>query len=88
MTEPAIKAMIQLMDDSDKEVVQMVEDKIRTLGPAIIPILESEWENLSLNPILQVKIENLIHDFQLELVQHIFHLHWPMYPCLNLIPKR
>jgi hypothetical protein len=66
MTEPAIKAMIQLMDDSDKEVVQMVEDKIRTLGPSIIPILESEWENLSLNPNLQVKIENLIHDFQLE----------------------
>jgi hypothetical protein len=61
MTEPAIKAMIQLMDDSDQEVVHMVETQIRTLGPSIIPILESEWENLSLNPVLQNKIENLIH---------------------------
>ena len=60
MTEPAIKAMIQLMDDSDQEVVHMVETQIRTLGPSIIPILESEWENLSLNPVLQNKIENLI----------------------------
>jgi len=66
MTEPAIKAMIQLMDDSDQEVVHMVETQIRTLGPSIIPILESEWENLSLNPVLQNKIENLIHEFQME----------------------
>jgi hypothetical protein len=60
MKEPAIKAMIQLMDDSDQEVVQMVETQMRSLGPSIIPILESEWENLSLNPVLQSKIENLI----------------------------
>ncbi|CAM4128339.1 hypothetical protein EWU23_02645 [Cytophagaceae bacterium 50C-KIRBA] len=66
MKEPAIKAMIQLLDDSDTEVVQLVEQQIRTLGPSIIPVLESEWEQLSLNPFLQEKIENLIHDFQLE----------------------
>ncbi|AWL09482.1 hypothetical protein G9H64_13090 [Aquirufa nivalisilvae] len=66
MKEPAIKAMIQLLDDSDSEVVQLVEQQIRTLGPSIIPVLESEWEQLSLNPFLQEKIENLIHDFQLE----------------------
>ena len=39
MEEPAIKAMIQLLDDSDQEVVEMVEAKMRTLGPQIIPIL-------------------------------------------------
>ena len=84
MTEPAIKAMIQLMDDSDKEVVQMVEDKIRTLGPSIIPILESEWENLSLNPILQVKIENLIHDFQLESMKSKL-MHWKQSGAMDLL---
>ncbi|RXK52440.1 transglutaminase-like domain-containing protein [Aquirufa rosea] len=66
MTEPAIKAMIQLLDDSDSEVVHLVEQQIRTLGPSIIPMLEMEWEQLSLNPFLQAKIENLIHELQLE----------------------
>jgi regulator of sirC expression with transglutaminase-like and TPR domain len=84
MNEPAIIAMIQLMDDSDQEVVQMVEDKIRTLGPSIIPILESEWENLSLNPILQVKIENLIHDFQLESMKSKL-IHWKQGGAMDLL---
>ena len=69
MTEAAIKAMIHLLDDSDQEVVSMVEQQIRTLGPSIIPVLESEWETESLNPRLQTKIENLIHDFQWQSVK-------------------
>lgn len=69
MTDAAIKAMIHLLDDSDQEVVNMVEQQIRTLGPSIIPVLESEWETESLNPILQTKIENLIHDFQWQSVK-------------------
>jgi regulator of sirC expression with transglutaminase-like and TPR domain len=69
MTEAAIKAMIHLLDDSDQEVVNMVEQQIRNLGPSIIPVLESEWETESLNPILQTKIENLIHDFQWQSVK-------------------
>ena len=69
MTDAAIKAMIHLLDDSDHEVVSMVEQQIRTLGPSIIPVLESEWETESLNPILQTKIENLIHDFQWQSVK-------------------
>jgi len=69
MTDAAIKAMIHLLDDSDQEVVNMVEQQIRTLGPSIIPVLESEWEAESLNPLLQTKIENLIHDFQWQSVK-------------------
>jgi regulator of sirC expression with transglutaminase-like and TPR domain len=69
MTDAAIKAMIHLLDDSDQEVVIMVEQQIRTLGPSIIPVLESEWESESLNPLLQSKIENLIHDFQWQSVK-------------------
>ena len=66
MEAPEIKAMIQLLDDSDQEVVEMVEAKMRSLGPQIIPILEIEWENSSLNPLVQSKLENMIHDFQLD----------------------
>jgi regulator of sirC expression with transglutaminase-like and TPR domain len=75
MEEPAIKAMIQLLDDSDTEVVQLVEAQIRTLGSAIIPVLESEWEQLSFNPYLQTKIEDLIHEFQLDLMKSRL-THW------------
>ncbi|MHA8049706.1 transglutaminase-like domain-containing protein [Aquirufa sp. ROCK-SH2] len=75
MNESSIKAMIHLLDDSDTEVVQIVEEQIRTLGSSIIPLLENEWESLSFNPILQEKIENLIHDFQLESVRNKL-IHW------------
>ncbi len=75
MEEPAIKAMIQLLDDSDTEVVQLVEAQMRTLGSAIIPVLESEWEQLSFNPYLQTKIEDLIHEFQLDLMKSRL-THW------------
>ena len=84
MKEPAIKAMIQLMDDSDQEVVQMVETQMRSLGPSIIPILESEWENLSLNPVLQSKIENLIHEFQMESMKTKL-MHWKQSGAMDLL---
>jgi regulator of sirC expression with transglutaminase-like and TPR domain len=70
MEGPAIKAMIQLLDDSDTEVVQMVEAQMRSLGYSIIPVLEAEWEQLSFNPYLQTKIEDLIHEFQLDLMKN------------------
>jgi regulator of sirC expression with transglutaminase-like and TPR domain len=70
MEGPAIKAMIQLLDDSDSEVVQMVEAQMRSLGYSIIPVLEAEWEQLSFNPYLQTKIEDLIHEFQLDLMKN------------------
>ena len=70
MEGPAIKAMIQLLDDSDTEVVQMVEAQMRSLGYSIIPTLEAEWEQLSFNPYLQTKIEDLIHEFQLDLLKN------------------
>jgi regulator of sirC expression with transglutaminase-like and TPR domain len=70
MEGPAIKAMIQLLDDSDSEVVQMVEAQMRSLGYSIIPTLEAEWEQLSFNPYLQTKIEDLIHEFQLDLLKN------------------
>jgi len=65
----SIKAMIQLLDDTDSEVVQHIEDQIRFKGVEMIPFLEKEWEEAGLNPILQQKIENLIHDLQFELVK-------------------
>jgi regulator of sirC expression with transglutaminase-like and TPR domain len=84
MEEPAIKAMIQLLDDSDSEVVQLVEAQMRSLGSAIIPVLEAEWEQLSFNPYLQTKIEDLIHEFQLELLKSRL-THWKEGGSMDLL---
>ncbi len=84
MEEPAIKAMIQLLDDSDTEVVQLVEAQMRSLGSAIIPVLEAEWEQLSFNPYLQTKLEDLIHEFQLDLMKSRLS-HWKEGGSMDLL---
>ncbi len=65
MNREDLKAMISLLDDSDIEVVNIVENNIKNLGHEVIPILEKEWERNGLNPVLQKKIEDLVHDLHL-----------------------
>ncbi|MFD2513786.1 transglutaminase-like domain-containing protein [Pontibacter locisalis] len=65
MTKNEIKALISLLDDSDYEIASHVEKQIIGLGEGVIPYLEEEWEE-TLNPDLQKKIEDLIHDLQFE----------------------
>lgn len=67
MNENEIKALVSLLDDEDAEVTTLVEDKIRSLGSGIIPFLETEWEE-SFSPIVQRKIEELIHELQLSVM--------------------
>ncbi|MFN3850741.1 MAG: transglutaminase-like domain-containing protein [Spirosomataceae bacterium] len=64
MNDNEIRALVSLLDDDDTEIVQHVEKQIRTLGGQIIPYLEDHWEENSFNPLMQKKIENLIHDLQ------------------------
>lgn len=65
MNHNEIKALVSLLDDEDKEVQSHVEQKIISLGDAIIPFLEEEWEN-NFNPTVQKKIEDLIHVLQFD----------------------
>ncbi|MCE7061366.1 transglutaminase-like domain-containing protein [Dyadobacter sp. CY343] len=67
MNKREIKALISLLDDEDHEVSQHVEGKILSLGGNVIPFLENEWEE-SFNPIVQRKIEELIHELQLSIM--------------------
>jgi regulator of sirC expression with transglutaminase-like and TPR domain len=60
-----IKALIALLDDEDTEITHHVESKLLSLGESVLPFLESEWEN-SMNPTLQIKLENLIHTLQFQ----------------------
>lgn len=63
-----------LLDDDDREVTTHVEDKIMSLGTSIIPMLEKEWED-TFNPIIQSKVEDLVHELQFELLKERF-LDW------------
>jgi regulator of sirC expression with transglutaminase-like and TPR domain len=67
MNQREIKALISLLDDEDHEVSQHVEGKILSLGGNVIPFLETEWEE-SFNPLVQRKIEELIHELQLSIM--------------------
>jgi regulator of sirC expression with transglutaminase-like and TPR domain len=64
MNSSELKALVSLLDDSDNEVSAHVENQIRALGDDIIPFLEKQWEESGFDPILQKKIEELIHDLQ------------------------
>jgi regulator of sirC expression with transglutaminase-like and TPR domain len=64
MKQSEIKALISLLDDEDHEVLNHVESKIRSMGDSVIPFLEDRWEESSLSPLMQKKLEDLIHDLQ------------------------
>jgi len=65
MKNNELKALVSLLDDEDKEVLQLVEQQIISLGDTIIPFLEQEWEK-NFNPFVQKKIEDLIHHLQFD----------------------
>lgn len=78
-----LKALVSLLDDDDTEVVQHVEDRIMALGTYIIPYLEFEWEN-SFNPVVQKRIEELVHSLQFELTKEKLYA-WKAQGASNLL---
>lgn len=68
MEEKEIKALVSLLDDEDRQIVAHVEEKILSIGSSVIPYLELEWES-SFNPVVQQRIEELIHVLQYDLVK-------------------
>jgi len=68
MEESKIKALISLLDDDDVEIISQVEKEIMSLGESIIPYLETEWEH-NFNPLVQKRIEELIHTLHFELLR-------------------
>lgn len=58
-----LQHLVQLLDDNDPDVFRAVEKELQQQGLAIIPHLEKIWE-LSPNPRVQERMENLIHSVQ------------------------
>ena len=68
LSDKELKALVSLLDDEDAEVIQHVEGKIKSLGLMAVPYLESAWED-SFNPVVQKRIEELVHMLQFEFLQ-------------------
>ncbi len=68
MKSSELKALVSLLEDEDEEITDHVEQKILSLGSPVIPFLEQEWEK-NFNPLLQKRIEDIIHHLQFEQLQ-------------------
>lgn len=60
-----VKALISLLDDSDKEVYSHIEEKLISLGRDVIPFLEDAWSH-AFDAVLQQRIEAIVHRIQFE----------------------
>ena len=63
MDAGTIKAMISLLDDSDKDVFENVSGSLISLGQEAVPYLEDAWSQC-FDPIVQTRIENIVHKIQ------------------------
>lgn len=62
-----LNALINLLDDPDDKIFTTVKGKLLSIGEKAIPVLENAWES-SFNPLLQTRIENIIHRIQFQKV--------------------
>jgi hypothetical protein len=58
-----LKALVFLLDDSDEEVLQHVEQKLLDEGATILPELEAVWEQEG-DPAISRKLEDIIRRIQ------------------------
>lgn len=65
MDNSQLSALISLLDDPDENVFHHIREKLLSMGNVAVPALESAWEN-SFDPLLQSRIENIIHSIQLD----------------------
>lgn len=65
MNQNELQALISLLDDPDENIFQHIKEKILSLGQEIIPLLENAWE-YSFDPLIQSRIEDIIHKIQFE----------------------
>ena len=63
LTDNEFRALITLLDDSDKEVFSHVTNKLFSLGIEGVPMLESAWEHAE-NQVIQSRLEELINKIQ------------------------
>lgn len=60
-----LDALISMLDEPDTSVFGQIRGKIFSYGSDAIPLLEDAWEN-AFDALIQQRIENIIHDIQLD----------------------
>jgi len=83
MNPKELKALIQLLDDTDTDVFQQIEARIVNYGKEVIPILENAW-GTSLDTLMQNRIEAIIHKIQLDSLQHDLRV-WAETGCTDML---
>jgi regulator of sirC expression with transglutaminase-like and TPR domain len=68
MNKKELNALISLLDDPDESIFNQLSVKFLSLGEDIIPVLENAWE-YSFDPLIQQRIENIIHQIQFDLIK-------------------
>ncbi len=68
-----VDALIRLLDDTDMEIYNQIQDRLVHYGKDVIPILESAWGG-SMDAIMQERIESIIHKIQLDDLRHELHV--------------
>jgi hypothetical protein len=64
--ESSIEALISLLEDPDEEVFMHVNDRLLELGAAALPALEENFVSKDLGELFRDRIEQLVHQIQLE----------------------
>ena len=64
-----LQALINLLDEPDEKIYGAIRDRIFAHGLEAVPFLESVWES-SFDPVIQHRIEDLIHHIQLDDLKH------------------
>ncbi|MFA8449739.1 MAG: transglutaminase-like domain-containing protein [Bacteroidales bacterium] len=60
-----LSALISLLDEPDKNMLNQIKEKIYSYGEEAIPILEQAWST-AINPAIQNRMEKIIHQIQKE----------------------
>lgn len=63
MNPKVLSALIELLEDPDKEVYKVVKNELMDLGTYIIPNLEEAWEK-NFDSLIQDRVEEIIHEIQ------------------------
>ena len=63
MNPKVLSALIELLEDPDKEVYKVIKNELMDLGTYIIPNLEEAWEK-NFDSLIQDRVEEIIHEIQ------------------------
>lgn len=59
INEKELQSLLALLDDTDREIVEHVEQRILSYGEEVIPMLENAWQD-HFSAVLQQRVEQLI----------------------------